>query len=114
GAVDRLAPAREQPVELLLASDDARVRATRRERRAVCALALAGQRPGLDRAREALERERTLLAEGEDVADEHASLGGEQCGAGFGRGLQPRGEVRRLAGDDEFARRPLADDIADN
>jgi len=77
-----------------------------------CALVKHLIRP--PRLHEAFELDGAEIAVFEEVTEEPARSRPDHDGVGFGEGLQPSGEVWRLADDRALLRRSLADQIADD
>ena len=103
-AVLRQAPPFHQEAEFVLAADKTGQPAGPYRFEA----ALGGRhpldRPGLDRLGETLDLMPTERLQPEQIADQPARGCGDDYGAGLGQGLQPRGQVWRLADDRPGAR----------
>jgi hypothetical protein len=107
-------PAAQQQIDFLVAADQ------RRQRRSPQCLepALDGARPQYPPRRHrrgnALHFDGAEIAVLEEITDQPPCAGGDDDRARLGQGLQPGGEVGRLADDRLLLRRSLADQIADD
>ena len=70
--------------------------------------------PSRNRRGDALHFDGAEIAVLEEIADQPARAGGDDDRVRLGQGLQPGGEVRRLADDRLLLRRAFADQIADD
>ena len=107
-----LPPPLEHERQLVVAPDHGRRPARSPSLEAAAGRALAENLEAAHRTSEAFERSRPERAQREHLTQEPARAIRDHHGAGHGRLLQPRREVRRLADHRLLARRALTDEFA--
>ena len=115
-AVARLGarPAAQQQVDLLVAADQRGQRRSAQRLEPARDDARTQHLPGRHRRGDALDLDGAEIAVLEEIADQPARARGDDDRVRLGQGLQPGGEVRRLADDRLLLRRAFADQIADD
>ena len=106
--------ARDAIGALGLASDEAGEPRGMRRLEAALARRHAERRKSLDRLGEALDRMPAQLLQPEPVADQPPRRRRDNDAVRFGKPLQPRGEIGRVADDRLLLRRPLPYHVADD
>ena len=115
-AVSRLGarPAAQQQVDLLVAANQPGQRRSAQRLEPARDGARTQYLPGRHRRGDALDLDGAEIAVLEEIADQPARARGDDDRVRLGQGLQPGGEVRRLADDRLLLRRAFADQIADD
>src|SRR5262245_18204664 len=108
-----LLPTTQQQLYFLGTPDDRQVRGPSRGK-TVRDIARSQHLPDLLRAGEALDLPGPQSAALEQLANLAVGRCGNQHGPRLGKGLQPRGEVRRIAQNGPLSRQALADRVDDN
>ncbi len=112
-AVRGAPPAREQQMQLFLATDERDEVSAAQRLEAAFGQACAHDPPGATGS-VAFEMVRAKVGKLEQAADQAARAWRDHDAARLGQGLQPGRQVRRLADDRLFLRRALADQLADH